>query len=81
MLTAVVNSCNNGTGSSKSFFKKKKKNYLFIWLSLGLGCIVRGLSLMCIDSLAVAYGLSCSSAYGILVPQPEIKRLHHKVDS
>ena len=80
MLTAVVNSCNNGTGSSKKSLKKKK-NYLFIWLSLGLGCIVQGLSLMCMDSLVVVYGLSCSSACEILVPQPEIKPLHHKADS
>ena len=81
MLTAVLNSCNNGTGSSKKSFFKKKKNYLFICLSLGLGCIVQGLSLMCMDSLVVAYGLSCSSACEILVPQPEIKPLHHKADS
>jgi len=49
---------------------------LFIYLAaLGLSCgtgnlscIIQDLLLWCTDSLDVACGLSCSVAYGILVP-------------
>ena len=78
MLTIVLTIVTMALVPQRRAFKKKK---LFIWLSFGLGCIVQGLSLMCMDSLVVAYWLSCFSACGILVPQPEIKPLHHKVDS
>ena len=72
MLTIVLNSC-----------KKKKafKNYVRIWLRLGLSCIIQDLSWRCMNSLAVVYGLSCSSLCGILVPLPGIKPLHNKADS
>ena len=55
--------------------------YLFVCLAaLGLSCntrhlrcIVWDLSLQHTDSLVVVHGLSCSKAYGILVPRPGIK--------
>ena len=59
--------------------KKKKKN-IYLWLHLVL---VATLWLRNMDSVAVAHGLSCSVAYGILVSQPEVEPhpLHWKADS
>ena len=71
MLTTVLNCCN----------KKAFKNYVFIWLRLGLGCIIQDLSWRCMNSLAVVCGLSCSSVCGILAPLLGIKPLHNKADS
>ena len=59
------------------FFYNTFKKYLFIYLaasalscSTHLCCVMRDLSLWHVDSVVAASGLSCSVAYGILVPWP-----------
>ena len=61
--------------SPQSFFFFLK---LFIWLCLSWGtqdfhCIMRDLSLQCVDFVVSEIRLSCWVASGILVPQPGIK--------
>ena len=59
---------------------KKKKKIIYLRLHLVL---VAALWLRNMDSVAVAHGLSCSVAYGILVSRPEVEPhpLHWKADS
>ena len=59
------------------FFYNTFKKYLFIYLaasalscSTHLCCVMWDLSLWHVDSVVAASGLSCSVAYGILVPWP-----------
>ena len=47
--------------------------FFFNLAASGLNCVIQDLSFQCRNSLAVACGLSCSKAGGILVPQSEIK--------
>ena len=60
MLTAVLNSCNNGTGSSKKSFLKKKTK-LFVYLS------VFGSWLHSSRSFTDVYGLSSCGVWAKLL--------------
>ena len=40
---------------------------------LGVSCFMRDLSLWCVGSLVAACGRCCSTACGVLVPQPGIE--------
>ena len=45
-----------------------KINYLYGCCTQDLLCILQDLSLQCMDSLVMAHRLSCSVAFGILIP-------------